>query len=48
MYSCDFDNITGQAWNPVLNQRNEEYRQFAMSWYREGIHDLHIHLFARK
>jgi len=48
LYSCDFDTLTGQAWNPVLNARNEEYRQFAMSWYREGIHDLHLHLTARK
>lgn len=47
-YDCDFDPVTGNAWNPALNVRNEEYKQFAMQWYREAIHDLHILLVARK
>lgn len=47
-YDCDFEGVTGNGWNPALNVRNEEYKQFAMQWYKEAIHDLHILLVARK
>lgn len=47
-YDCDFEFVTGQAWNPVLNVRNDEYKQFAMAWYKEAVHDLHINLVPRK
>lgn len=42
LYACDFEFQTGNAWNPVLNARNDEYKAYAMSWMKEAIHDLHI------
>ena len=48
MYSCDLDFTTGNAWNVALQNRNQEYRDHAMAWWKEAIQDLHIFLFKRK
>lgn len=40
-YKCDFDNTHGHAVNPALSGRNQEYQQFALTWYKEAASDLY-------
>lgn len=39
-YSCDFDWTTGGSYHPDLMSRNEDFRQFAMKWYKEAFQDM--------
>ena len=39
-YDCNFEATWGYALHPTLNVRNEEYRQFALSNYKEAAQDL--------
>lgn len=49
LYTCDFDCTTpGYSWHTALNHRNDEYRQFAMHWYKEAAQDMIFTLVARK
>lgn len=43
-YSCDFEAVWGYSLHPALNVRNEEYRNFAISNYKESAQDLHATL----
>lgn len=43
-YTCDLECVWGYAMNPALSVRNQEYQQFAMSWYKEAITDMHCTL----
>ena len=40
-YTCDFSFQTGHGMNQELMTRNEEWRQFALKWYKEAAADLH-------
>lgn len=37
---CDFDATGGYNLHGQLMTRNEEYRQFAMAWYKEAAQDI--------
>lgn len=39
-YDCDFESSWGYSLNGELLMRNEEYRQFAVSYYKESIQDI--------
>lgn len=43
-YKCDFDCTWGYGMSPVLNGRNEEFKQFAVNFYREAVQDIHATL----
>lgn len=43
-YDCDFEATWGYSMHPAFNTRNAEYQQFAMSYYREGVQDIHATL----
>lgn len=43
-FDCDFDATCGYGMHPGLMTRNEEYRQFALSNYKEAAQDLHTTL----
>lgn len=47
-YKCDFEVTWGNGMHPQLMTRNQEYQQFAMTWYKEAIQDLHANLKAKK
>jgi SAM-dependent methyltransferase len=46
-YSCDFDATWGVSMNPALAPRAPEYQQYATTWYKEAIQDLHATLTKR-
>lgn len=39
-YSCDFEATWGYALHPELLTRNEEYRAYAQTWFKEAIMDM--------
>lgn len=40
-YTCDFVAPTfGYTINPALGPKNEDYRNFAMAWYKEAAQDI--------
>lgn len=43
-FNCDFEATWGNAPHPALATRNTEYQQYAQTWYKEAIQDLHINL----
>lgn len=43
-FSCDFDVTWGYGMHPQLLTRNDEFRQFALAWYREAAQDIHATL----
>ena len=43
-YSCDFEAVWGNGMHASLTSRNQEFQQFAMSWYKEAIQDLYATL----
>jgi hypothetical protein len=43
-YDCDFEATWGNGMHPALITRNLEYQQYAQTWYKEAIQDLHINL----
>lgn len=47
MYTCDFDWGTGWAPHPEIAFRNEQFKQFAMTFYKEAAQDLHVTLTKR-
>jgi SAM-dependent methyltransferase len=46
-FDCDFVCTWGYGVNPALLTRNQEYQQFALSWYKDAAQDLHAHLTKR-
>lgn len=46
-YTCDFTATWGYALNPVLEARNDEFRNFAVQFYKEAISDMHATLTKR-
>ena len=46
-YDCDFDATWGYSQHPAFVTRNAEFQQFAMSFYREGVQDIHATLTRR-
>ena len=46
-YDCDFMATWGYSVNPALLQRNQEFQQFALTWYKEAIQDIHATLTKR-
>lgn len=47
-YSCDFDATWGYNLNPAIIARNQEYQQFAITWYKEAAQDTCATLISRK
>lgn len=47
-YSCDFDAQWGYAMHQGILSRNTEYQQYAISWYKDAILDIHATLTSRK
>ena len=47
-YKCDFGCVWCHAMHPTLSVRHAEYQQYAMSWYKEAIQDMHCTMTARK
>lgn len=43
-YACDFQAVWGNGMHGDLMTRSQDYQQFAMSWYKEAIQDLHATL----
>ena len=43
-YTCDFDSTHGHALHPSILSRNQEYQQFAVSWYKDAATDLYATL----
>lgn len=39
-YSCDFDAVWGFSMHPQVAVRNQEYQQFAMTFYTEATMDI--------
>lgn len=49
LYICDFDCTTpGYSWHSELSFRNEEYKQYAMHWFKEAAQDMVFTLLCRK
>lgn len=46
-YSCDFDVTWGYSLHNELLVRNQEFQQFAMTFYKEAAQDLHATLTKR-
>lgn len=46
-YDCDFTSTWGYTLNQVLHTRNKEFQEFAVSFYKEAIQDLHITMTKR-
>lgn len=47
-YTCDFDASWGYALRQDLLVRNEEYRQHAISNFKDAVQDIHATLTKRK
>lgn len=47
-YDCDFDSTWGYGVAPSLQQRNQEFQQFACNYYKEATLDLHVTLTKRE
>lgn len=47
-YICDFFGGGGHSMHPDIVGRNEEYRAYALKWYREAAQDLIMTITARK
>jgi hypothetical protein len=47
-FDCDFDAVWGYNFHPALNVKNDEYKQFAMAWYKDAIFDIIATLTCRK
>jgi SAM-dependent methyltransferase len=43
-YTCDFDHIVAGSWDPALETRNQEYKQFGMNHYTNAWRDLIVTL----
>lgn len=46
-YTCDFDWVQGVSWDPWLNSRSDESKQFALQRYINTTLDLHVTLTKR-
>lgn len=43
-YDCNFIAVWGNGMHPAIVQRSPDFQQFAMSWFKEAIHDIHATL----
>lgn len=43
-YNCNFIAVWGNGMHPAIVQRNADFQQFAMSWFKEAIQDIHATL----
>lgn len=48
MYACDFEATWGYSMHPELLKRNQDYQQFAMTYWKEAIQDMVATVKARK
>jgi hypothetical protein len=46
-YTCDFDATWGFGMHPEVASRNQEYQQFAMTFYTEAVQDVVVTLVKR-
>jgi hypothetical protein len=46
-FDCDFDATWGYGMHEQLLARNDDFRQFALQWYKEAAQDIHITLTKR-
>ena len=46
-YDCDFDFTWGYGLHPMIAQRNQEFQQFAVNFYKEAAQDIHATLIKR-
>jgi hypothetical protein len=46
-FNCDFECTWGYGGNPTLATRSDDFKQFALSHYREAIYDVHATLTKR-
>jgi len=44
---CNFDSTWGYSLHPELNTRNQEYQQFAVTFYKEAVTDIIATLIKR-
>jgi len=47
MYTCDFDSSWGYSLSPDITQRNQQFQNFALQYYREAAQDLHATIIKR-
>jgi hypothetical protein len=47
LLDCDFHAVWGASVHPDLMARNDEFKLFAMQWYKEASQDLHVTLTKR-
>jgi hypothetical protein len=47
-YKCDFDFTLGYGMHPLLCNRNQEYQQHALTFWREAAQDLMATLIKRE
>lgn len=45
---CDFEVTWGYGLDPMLESKNEEYKTFAINFYKEAAKDIHAALIKRK
>jgi len=45
---CDFDSVLGYGMHPLITERNLEYQQHAVGFYKEAAQDLYATLTPRK
>ena len=43
-YDCNFVAVWGNGMHPAIVQRSPDFQQFAMSWFKEAIQDIHATL----
>lgn len=43
-YNCNFVASWGYSMNPALAVRNAEHQQYAQTWYKEAVLDIHAQL----
>lgn len=47
-YNCDFDVTWGYGMHDLLLKRNQEFQQFALTFYKEAALDVHFTLMKRE
>jgi hypothetical protein len=43
-YSCDFDVVVSYSLNETVARREPEFKEFAVSWYKEAVLEIHATL----
>jgi predicted SAM-dependent methyltransferase len=47
-YECDFESSLGYGMHQMIMSKNDEYKQFAVGFYKEAAQDIHVTLTKRE